>query len=97
VLHAGDLEIDLLNRRACRAGAEVPLTAREFEVLAYLVRHKNTVVTRAMLGRDVWKAADHALTNVIDVSITLLRRKLERPGLPPLIHTRRGVGYSLQE
>jgi DNA-binding response OmpR family regulator len=89
--------VDLLQRRATLAGEEVSLTQREFEVLAYLVRHQNAVVTRDMLGRDVWKEPDHALTNVIDVYITLLRRKLERPGQPPLIHTIRGVGYSLRE
>jgi DNA-binding response OmpR family regulator len=97
VLRAGDLELDLLERRARRAGAEVPLTQREFEVLAYLVRHKNEVVTRDMLGREVWHEPDHALTNVIDVYITLLRRKVEGPGRRPLIHTLRGVGYSLRE
>jgi DNA-binding response OmpR family regulator len=97
LLRAGDLEVDLLQRRATRAGEEVPLTQREFEVLAYLVRHKNRVVTRDMLGRDVWREPDHALTNVIDVYITLLRRKVERPGRRPLIHTIRGVGYSLRE
>ena len=97
VLRAGDLEVDLLQRRATRAGEEVPLTQREFEVLVYLLRHKNAVVTREMLGRDVWQEPDHALTNVIDVYITLLRRKLERPGQRPLIHTLRGVGYSLRE
>ena len=97
VLRADDLELDLLARRARRAGAEVVLTQREFEVLAYLVRHKNAVVTREMLGRDVWQEPDHALTNVIDVYITLLRRKLERPGQPLLVHTVRGVGYTLRE
>jgi DNA-binding response OmpR family regulator len=97
LLRAGDVEVDLLQRRAARAGEELPLTQREFEVLAYLVRHKNRVVTRAMLGRDVWREPDHALTNVIDVYITLLRRKVERPGRRPLIHTIRGVGYSLRE
>jgi DNA-binding response OmpR family regulator len=97
VLRADDLELDLLARRARRAGAEVALTQREFEVLAYLVRHKNAVVTREMLGRDVWQEPDHALTNVVDVYINLLRRKVERPGRPPLIHTLRGVGYSLRE
>jgi DNA-binding response OmpR family regulator len=97
LLRAGDLEVDLLQRRATRAGEEVPLTQREFEVLAYLVRHKNRVVTRDMLGRDVWREPDHALTNVIDVYITLIRRKVERPDRRPLIHTIRGVGYSLRE
>jgi DNA-binding response OmpR family regulator len=97
VLHAGDLEVDLLERRVLRGGLEIPLKQKEFEVLAYLVRHKNQAVTRDMLGREVWKEPDHALTNVIDVYINTLRRKLERPDRPPLIHTLRGVGYSLRD
>ena len=97
VLRADDLEVDLVQRRVTRGGEEVPLRQREFEVLAYLLRHKNATVTRDMLGRDVWREPGHALTNVIDVFVTLLRRKVERPGLPPLIHTVRGLGYSLQE
>jgi DNA-binding response OmpR family regulator len=97
VLRAGDLEMDLLARRVTRAGAEVPLTQREFEVLEYLLRHRGRVVTREMLGRDVWKEPGYALTNVIEVYINLLRRKLEQPGRPPLIHTLRGVGYRLGE
>jgi DNA-binding response OmpR family regulator len=95
VLHAGNLEMDLLQRRVRRAGEEITLTLREFELLHYLLQHKNTVVTRDMLGRDVWKEPNYALTNVIDVFINFLRRKLERPGKRPLIHTLRGVGYSL--
>src|SRR5207249_4797938 len=97
VLRADDLEVDLLERRARRGGVEVPLTQREFEVLAYLLRHKNAAVTREMLGREVWQEPGHALTNVIDVYINLLRRKVEKPGQRPLIHTLRGVGYSLRE
>jgi two-component system, OmpR family, copper resistance phosphate regulon response regulator CusR len=97
VLRADDLEVDLIERRARRAGVEIVLTHREFEVLSYLVRHKNAVVTRDMLGREVWKEPNHALTNVIDVYITLLRRKLERPGRRSLIHTVRGVGYILRD
>ena len=97
MLRADDLELDLLNRCATRAGRELPLTQREFEVLAYLVRHKNQVVTRDMLGREVWKEPNHALTNVIDAYISLLRRKVERPGHRPLIHTLRGVGYILRD
>ncbi|HEV3445611.1 MAG TPA: winged helix-turn-helix domain-containing protein, partial [Gemmataceae bacterium] len=68
---------------------------REFEVLEYLLRHKSAIVTRAMLGREVWKEEDYALTNVIDVFISALRRKLEQAGKPSLIHTIKGVGYSL--
>jgi two-component system, OmpR family, copper resistance phosphate regulon response regulator CusR len=97
VLRADDLEVDLVRRRVTRGGEEVGLTQREFELLEYLLRHKNATVTRDMLGRDVWRETAHALTNVIDVFVTLLRRKVERPGRPPLIHTVRGLGYSLRE
>jgi DNA-binding response OmpR family regulator len=97
VLRAGDLEVDLLNRRASRAGQELTLTQREFEVLVYLLRNKNQIVTRDMLGREVWKEPNYALTNVIDVYINAVRRKVEQPGQRPLIHTLRGVGYSLRE
>ena len=97
VLRADDLEMDLVHRRVTRAGSEITLTPREFELLEYLLRHKNATVTRDMLGRDVWKEPGHALTNVIDVFVTLLRRKLEGPDRQPLIHTVRGVGYSLRE
>jgi DNA-binding response OmpR family regulator len=97
ILRADDLELDLLNRRAVRAGQELSLTQREFEVLAYLMRHKNQIVTRDMLGREIWKEPNHALTNVIDAYISLLRRKVEKPGQRPLIHTFRGMGYSLRE
>jgi DNA-binding response OmpR family regulator len=96
-LRAADLEADLLERRVTRARVEISLSQREFEVLVYLMRNKNAVVTREMLGRHVWKEPEHALTNVIDVYINLLRRKLERPGQRPLIHTLRGQGYSLRE
>jgi DNA-binding response OmpR family regulator len=97
VFQAGDLELDLLRRRVVRAGAEIPLTPREFELLEYLLRYKNTTVTRAMLGREVWKEPGFALTNVIDVFINALRRKLEKGGQRPLIHTIRGVGYTLRD
>jgi DNA-binding response OmpR family regulator len=97
VVRAGDLEMDLLQRRASLGGTQLPLTPREFEVLEYLARHKNTIVTRAMLGRDVWREPDYNLTNVIDVHINALRRKLDRAGKRALIQTVRGVGYCLQE
>jgi two-component system copper resistance phosphate regulon response regulator CusR len=96
LLRAADLEADLVGRRVRRGGEEVSLTLREFDLLAYLLRHKNAVVTREMLGRDVWKEPDCSLSNVIEVYINLLRRKLERPGRPPLIETVRGVGYVLR-
>jgi DNA-binding response OmpR family regulator len=97
LLRAGDLEMDLVRRRVARGGAAVPLTQREFELLEYLLRHKNATVTRDMLGRDVWNEPGHALTNVIDVFVTHLRRKIQGAGQRPLIHTVRGLGYSLRE
>ena len=97
VLRVADLEIDLLGRRASRGGVEISLAHREFDLLAYLMRHRGATVTREMLGRDVWKEPDHALTNVIDVYVNLVRRKLEGGGRRPLIHTVRGVGYRLAE
>jgi DNA-binding response OmpR family regulator len=96
VLRSGDLEIDLLERKAVRAGTVLSLRSREFDLLAYLMRHRDATVTRDMLGRDVWHEPAHALTNVIDVTVTLLRKKLNRPGRAPLIHTIRGVGYCLR-
>jgi DNA-binding response OmpR family regulator len=97
VLRAADLEMDLLQRRVLRAGTELSLTQREFEVLEYFLRHKNTIISRDMLGRDVWKETSYALTNVIEVYINFLRRKIELPGKPPLLHTLRGVGYTLRD
>jgi DNA-binding response OmpR family regulator len=96
-LRAGDLELDLLRRQASRGGVDLGLAHREFEVLEYLVRHKNEPVTREMLGLDVWKEPNYAYSNVIEVYINLLRKKVEVPGRAPRIVTLRGVGYSLQE
>jgi DNA-binding response OmpR family regulator len=96
-LRIADLELDLLRHRATRAGVDLDLTHREFDVLEYLIRHKNEPVTREMLGLDVWKEPGYAYTNVIEVYINLLRKKIEIAGRPPHIVTHRGVGYSLQE
>jgi DNA-binding response OmpR family regulator len=96
VLRAADIEVDLLERRVTRDGEVVELRPREFEVLVYLLGHRNETVTRDMLGREVWKDPAYHLTNVIDVTITLLRKKLERADRPPLIQTVRGVGYMVQ-
>jgi two-component system, OmpR family, copper resistance phosphate regulon response regulator CusR len=97
MLRVDDLQMDLVARRVTRGGSEVALTQREFEVLEYLLRHKNEVVTREMLGRDVWHEPDHALTKVVEVYITLVRRKVDKLDAPSLIHTIRGVGYCLGE
>jgi len=97
VLHAGGLTLDLLKRQATRDGQPLDLKPREFEVLEYLVRHKNEPVTREMLGRDVFQDPGYACTNVIEVYVNLLRKKVEVAGRPPRIVTLRGVGYSLTE
>ena len=96
-LRAGDLEMDLLGRRVSRGGEELELTGREFELLEYLLRHKNEVVTRDMIALDVWKESTGAMTRVIDVYINALRKKVDRSGRPVLIQTVRGVGYALKE
>lgn len=95
ILRCGDLEMDLLQREVTLNGAPVQLTAREFALLDYLLRHQNTAVSRAMIGQDVWNEPDYALTNVIDVHINALRKKLDRNGRGSMIQTVRGVGYSL--
>jgi DNA-binding response OmpR family regulator len=97
VLRAEDLEIDLLRHRVVRNGLELDLTRREYELLEFLVRHKNSTVTRDMIGRDVWKETSGALTNTIDVYINALRKKIEQPGKRQLIHTVRGVGYAVRD
>ena len=98
LLRAGDgLELELLHRRATRDGTEINLTRREFDVLTYLVRHKNEPVTRDMLGLEVFQEPGYAYTNVIEVYINLLRKKVEVAGRSPRIVTLRGVGYRLQE
>ena len=97
VLRAGDLEMDLLGRRVTRSGDLLELTGREYELLEYLLRHKNEVVTRDMIALDVWKERTGAMTRIIDVYINALRKKVDRTGRTALIQTVRGVGYVLRE
>lgn len=98
-LRLADLEMDVIARNAKRHGQHLELTAREFELLEYLLRHKNQVVSREMLARNVWKEPARAtpLDNVMDVHITRLRRKVDEPFDRKLIHTVRGVGFVLRE
>jgi two-component system, OmpR family, copper resistance phosphate regulon response regulator CusR len=98
-LKAGDLEMDLVTRRVTRGARLLELTAREFELLEYLLRHHGQPVSREMLARDVWKEPSRAtpLDNVIDVHIARLRRKVDQEAPAPLIHTVRGIGFVLQE
>ena len=76
---------------------EIELSGREFELLEYLLRHKNSNVTRDMLARDVWKEPHGLLTNAIEVCINSLRRKIDLAGTQPLIRTIRGVGYAVRD
>jgi two-component system, OmpR family, response regulator len=92
----GDLEIDLLTREVRRAGRRVELLPREYRLLEYLMRHAEQVVTRTMLFEEVWGYHYDERTNVIDVHVSKLRRKLEEGGLPSMIHTARGSGYILR-
>jgi two-component system copper resistance phosphate regulon response regulator CusR len=98
-LKAADLEVDLMSRRAQRGARTLDLTSREFELLEYLLRHQGHVVSREMLALEVWKEPRRAtpIDNVIDVQMTRLRRKVDREGDARLIHTIRGVGFSLRE
>ena len=98
-LKTADLELDLVTRRAIRGERLLELTAREFELLEYLLRHQGHLVSREMLAREVWKEPRRAtpLDNVIDVQITRLRKKVDGDGSPRLIHTVRGVGFVLRE
>ena len=95
VLRVDDLELDLLQRRARRAGRELDLTAREFRLLEYLARHAGKVVTRAMLLQGVWDIHYDPQTNVVDVHVSRLRQAVDKEFERPLIHTVRGVGYSM--
>ena len=97
VLRAADLEMNLLTGRVVRAGIELELSTREHELLEYLLRHADETLPRETIARDVWKESGSVETNVIDVYVNYLRKKVERPGLRPLIHTVRGVGYCLRE
>lgn len=95
VLRFESLQMDLLARKVTRHGELIELTRREFELAEYFLRHKNEVVTRQMLARDVWKASTATWTNVIEVQVKSLRTKIERPGWEKLLHTIRGEGYLL--
>src|SRR5215467_8965230 len=90
-----DLKLDLRTRRAERAGKPIALQSREFRLLEYLVRHQGQVVTRTMLLEAVWDYYFDPQTNVIDVQISRLRRKIDRDFSPPLLRTLRGVGYMI--
>jgi two-component system, OmpR family, response regulator len=94
-LHLADLKLDLRRRKAERATKAIELQPREFRLLEYLVRHQGQVVTRSMLLDSVWDYHFDPQTNVIDVQISRLRQKIDKEFSPPLLHTVRGVGYTM--
>ena len=97
VLTLADLELDPAARVLRRGGRRIELTAREFALLEYLLRRKGVVVTRDMILQNVWDAEYEGGSNLIEVYINYLRRKVDHDGTVKLIHTVRGVGYVLRE
>ena len=96
VLRVGDLELDLVSRTANRSGEGIDLLPREFQVLEYLVRNQGQVVPRAMLLQHVWNLNFDPTTNIIDVYVGRVRRKVDNHHAYPLIHTVRGVGFCVR-
>ena len=94
-LTVADLELDLMRRRATRAGQRIQLTAKEFALLELLVRHRGEVLPRSLIASQVWDMNFDSNTNVIDVAIRRLRAKIDEDFEPRLIHTLRGMGYML--
>jgi two-component system OmpR family response regulator len=91
-----DIEIDLLSRRVTRAGRDIELRPREFALLEYLLRHAGRVVSKTMILSHVWGYQFDPQTNVVDVLVSRLRDKIDRPFDRKLLHTVRGVGYVLR-
>lgn len=95
VLRVGPLVLDLIDRRARRGAREIELLPREFTLLEYMMRRPGQVVTRDMLLEDVWRYRFLPQTNLVDVHIGKLRRKIDEPGEPPLLTTVRHAGFQL--
>lgn len=96
ILRVGPLELDLIERKAWRGSRSLELLPREFKLLEYLMRRDGQVVTRAMLLEDLWKYRFAAKTNLVDVHMGRLRRKVDHEGEPPLISNVRGSGFILR-
>jgi len=97
VLSIADLSLDLLTRKVQRGSKEIVLTAKEFALLEYLLRNKQRVLTRGQIADHVWNYSFDSGTNIVDVYIRYLRRKIDDEESPKLIQTIRGVGYALKE
>jgi heavy metal response regulator len=97
VLSVDDLRMDILTRRVTRAEREITLTNKEFQLLEYLMRNKNRVLSRVLIIEHIWDMQFDGGTNIVDVVINRLRRRIDDGARIPLIHTVRGVGYVLKE
>jgi two-component system, OmpR family, copper resistance phosphate regulon response regulator CusR len=97
VMRVHDLELDLIRHKTRRAGIPLDLTAKEFQLLSLLLRRKGEVLTRTAISEQVWGINFDSDTNIVDVAIRRLRKKVDDPFQPKLIHTIRGVGYVLDE
>jgi heavy metal response regulator len=95
-LHVADLVLDPVTHTVSRGGQEIELTSKEYALLEYLMRHANRVVTRTMISEHVWDYHFDPMTNVIDVYVNHLRKKVDLDSSQRLIHTIRGVGYTLK-
>jgi two-component system, OmpR family, copper resistance phosphate regulon response regulator CusR len=95
-LQTADLELDLVRRRATRAGVRIDLTAKEFSLLELLLRRKGEVLPRSLIASQVWDMNFDSDTNVLDVAVSRLRSKVDGGYEPKLIHTVRGMGYVLE-
>lgn len=96
-LRFADLRLDPVNHKVWRNDMEIELTAKEYGVLEYFMRNPNQVVTRSMIAEHCWDHTFDTFTNIIDVYINYLRKKIHRKGDKKLIHTVRGVGYIFKE
>ncbi len=97
VLQVADLELDLNRKEARRGGQKITLTAKEFQLLEFLLRNKDKVVSREDISKSVWDTDFDPQTNVIDVYVNFLRKKLDKGYTPKLIHTQVGMGYILKD
>lgn len=97
LLRASDLEMNLITKSVTRAGKTIELTAREFEMLEYLLRNKGRVLSKMDFVEKVWDLNFDTNTNIIEVYINYLRKKIDRDFEPKLIHTKKGLGYVLKE
>ncbi len=97
LLKAGDLEMDTLQHSVRRGSRVIELTAKEFKLVEYLLRNKNNVLTRSSIIEHIWEVTFDSETNVLDVYMTRIRKKIDEGEDVKLIHTVRGVGYSIKE